>query len=303
MRIRLKDRIGQTFRGVTILEYLEKRVHSGKIYVYFKVKCKCQNVFDIPHVSLFKNVDKPVSCGCIPKIAYNSLRKIKAKDNIGKIIREAKVINFIPVTPRKGKPNDDTKGKFICECSCSKLFEITYHGLFRDDRKHGPASCGCRRVRPKVEQRKYDTATYQRYYTSCKRGSKNRSKKRIIPFELSFEQFVKIVNNPCTYCEKITYRNSYKTIEKDLIKNTPFDTNKPRLDNVKKDRWDDVDKYTVVCSGVDRVDSSKGYEVGNCVPCCHVCNVMKASLSVEDFYSHIEQILSVKRKREVNNGI
>lgn len=42
--------------------------------------------------------------------------------------------------------------------------------------------------------------------------------------------------------------------------------------------------------GVDRVDSSIGYEIENCVPCCRICNVMKNSLSVEDFLDHIKKI-------------
>lgn len=49
-------------------------------------------------------------------------------------------------------------------------------------------------------------------------------------------------------------------------------------------------------SGLDRVDSSKGYIEGNCVPCCYRCNVMKADLSLEDFYSHIESILDYRAR-------
>ena len=43
-------------------------------------------------------------------------------------------------------------------------------------------------------------------------------------------------------------------------------------------------------AGVDRMDSSKGYEQDNCVPCCEHCNMMKQSDKVSDFFSHIKQI-------------
>jgi len=35
--------------------------------------------------------------------------------------------------------------------------------------------------------------------------------------------------------------------------------------------------------GIDRKDSSIGYRVGNCVPCCGTCNLAKMTLSVSEF--------------------
>jgi hypothetical protein len=43
---------------------------------------------------------------------------------------------------------------------------------------------------------------------------------------------------------------------------------------------------------LDRVDSSKGYSIDNCVPCCYLCNVMKSDMSVDQFYGQIERILA-----------
>ncbi len=36
-------------------------------------------------------------------------------------------------------------------------------------------------------------------------------------------------------------------------------------------------------NGIDRVDSSKGYEPSNCVPACKHCNYTKGNLSMVDF--------------------
>jgi hypothetical protein len=47
-------------------------------------------------------------------------------------------------------------------------------------------------------------------------------------------------------------------------------------------------------TGIDRIDSSKGYSVGNCVPCCKVCNRMKMDMGYEEFMAHIEKILSFR---------
>jgi hypothetical protein len=48
---------------------------------------------------------------------------------------------------------------------------------------------------------------------------------------------------------------------------------------------------TYVFTGVDRLDSSKGYSVGNCVPCCKTCNRMKMDMGYEEFMAHIQRIL------------
>lgn len=36
--------------------------------------------------------------------------------------------------------------------------------------------------------------------------------------------------------------------------------------------------------GLDRVDNSRGYAIGNVVSCCKVCNVAKARLSQDEFF-------------------
>ena len=40
-------------------------------------------------------------------------------------------------------------------------------------------------------------------------------------------------------------------------------------------------------TGIDRINSKLGYEVGNMVSCCTTCNFMKHELTLEDFRSHI----------------
>lgn len=45
-------------------------------------------------------------------------------------------------------------------------------------------------------------------------------------------------------------------------------------------------------NGIDRVNNNIGYEVGNVVSCCGICNVMKQSFTEEEFFSHIKQIIA-----------
>lgn len=43
--------------------------------------------------------------------------------------------------------------------------------------------------------------------------------------------------------------------------------------------------------GLDRIDSSLGYILSNCRPCCGVCNRMKRDLSIDEFITRIKKIL------------
>lgn len=42
--------------------------------------------------------------------------------------------------------------------------------------------------------------------------------------------------------------------------------------------------------GVDRLDSSKPYELDNIVACCKLCNQAKNKLTLEEFINHIKKI-------------
>ena len=44
-------------------------------------------------------------------------------------------------------------------------------------------------------------------------------------------------------------------------------------------------------SGIDRIDSSKGYITGNVIQCCRVCNTAKSNLSLQELASHLPRML------------
>jgi hypothetical protein len=43
--------------------------------------------------------------------------------------------------------------------------------------------------------------------------------------------------------------------------------------------------------GIDKINPKGGYTKDNCTPACKTCNLMKYTLSVDEFYSHIEKVL------------
>ena len=48
--------------------------------------------------------------------------------------------------------------------------------------------------------------------------------------------------------------------------------------------------------GVDRLRSDGIYSWENCTPCCKICNFMKGSLSVPQFFAHIQAIVAHQRQ-------
>lgn len=48
---------------------------------------------------------------------------------------------------------------------------------------------------------------------------------------------------------------------------------------------------TIATIGIDRVDSSIGYTLENCVPCCTMCNYIKLDHDLEDLNTHLLKML------------
>jgi hypothetical protein len=301
MKNKYQDRIGSIIRGCLVLECFKKDNIQNP---YFKVKCKCGNIFTIASTTLCNKAysNKDSNCGCIVRVTSNGKKdgRIIPENNIGKTIRQCKILSYIP---NLQKPKDKSSGKYECVCTCGNTFIISHSHLFKKQLKNIRANCGCFREEPKEYKREYDSATYHRLY----QHKKYTTIRRNLEFSLSEEQFINISKKPCIYCEKVTLRNSYIKVE-DTFGSNKGKTGELILSNIKGDRLKNVDKYTVPCSGIDRIDNSKGYIVDNCVPCCTYCNTIKGTRTVEEFYKRVEdlaptheqcaKILSVKRKRE-----
>lgn len=81
---------------------------------------------------------------------------------------------------------------------------------------------------------------------------KKNAKKRNFNFLLTKEEFYDITNKACYYCGSIP---------------SPY-------------------------NGIDRINSKRGYEKDNCVPCCEICNKMKLDYSINDWCNHMKKILN-----------
>jgi hypothetical protein len=80
-------------------------------------------------------------------------------------------------------------------------------------------------------------------------------------FEFTKEDFIRIVKLPCNYCG--------------IIQEKGF-------------------------NGIDRIDSTIGYIIDNCVSCCAMCNFMKGCLNKHIFIKRVEHILTYNKVIEGN---
>lgn len=117
-------------------------------------------------------------------------------------------------------------------------------------------SCGCynndKRRKPSGH------AAFNRLYNSYKSTSERRGYK----FSLTKEEFKALTVQNCYYCG---------IVPQAVMTTKQRDTGKI------------MDKY--IYNGVDRVENNIGYLSENCVPCCKICNVAKASMSKREFLS------------------
>lgn len=161
----------------------------------------------------------------------------------------------------------ETVGKnktLVAKCVCGK--EKVFWKKSAIVRQH---SCGCRSDLTGL------TGKQRRSWNLRLQGYKNGAKKRNLVWELSFQDFVDIASQNCHFC------GSTPTVW-DCISNAPsIQRDSP------KSLWKD---YLISVSGVDRFDSSKGYTLENCVPCCTNCNRAKSDMSFENFKTHVEKM-------------
>lgn len=58
----------------------------------------------------------------------------------------------------------------------------------------------------------------------------------------------------------------------------------------RKEFVETTSKECYYCGASPRLDNTLGYTLGNCVPCCTVCNYAKRDMTEEEFYSWIDAV-------------
>jgi hypothetical protein len=141
-------------------------------------------------------------------------------------------------------------------CALGKEYGVDHHTIAAYLKRTG------RRVRTTEENRalKGDPRINSRLCTY-----RYEARKKKLPFELTREQFSDLVVRPCYYCAQppANHQKQWET-----------------------ERFKHQRRY----SGIDRIDSTKGYLLDNVVPCCFTCNSAKGALTLDEFCAWLERL-------------
>jgi hypothetical protein len=152
--------------------------------------------------------------------------------------------------------------KWWVRCDCGRVKEIASDHLVRAVQP--VISCGCyRNDRIREVCASPDESAFKAVLGSYKKRAALKRRE----FSLTEAEFRGLTTSNCNYCGKPP-----STVA-----------------------WNKAKSGQYLHNGIDRVDSALGYEVGNCVPCCKLCNYMKRAHSKEEFISHVMMIAAFQQ--------
>lgn len=147
--------------------------------------------------------------------------------------------------------------KIRCQCDmCGEIREVQYSTLV--GRKNSQYLIDGKTLCVSCRNHTYSGEKNSQYKHGCTRYCeyRNNAKRRGIEFQLTSDEFKELVEQPCHYCGG--HSSEYDTRSRG--------------------------------NGIDRKDSSIGYIVDNCVPCCSKCNFIKNDMPYNDFKNYIKKV-------------
>lgn len=193
--------------------------------------------------------------------------------------------------------DSNNKAMWVCQCECGTIKPVAAKSLKSSTSK----GCGCERL--KTIAKKADEKIHQ--YDE----NNNLVLKKCFRCQqwLSLDNFWKNktskdgYHNECKDCSLKAKENRFNIYKKNAKKrNLVFSLTKDdfyRLTSKQCIYCGDLNDY----NGIDRIDSTKGYFLENCVPCCEICNKMKLDHQYNFWISHMQKILERQKYNEIFN--
>lgn len=230
------DLTGQKFGRLTVIAvsgHLEGRKKKTRAWL---CQCGCGNTVIAGTNELTSG--NTASCGCGRVI-----------DETGKKYGRLTVIRWV-------QDFDGQGACWLCRCDCGKEI-ITRGSSLRDG---GSTSCGC------LATEKLRAAVMLPEGIAARNQVINKTRRsglaRGYAWELSDEQALAIIQQPCCYCGSPPSQVSRH----------------PELNG------------SFTYNGIDRLDNKQGYTPKNVVPCCKHCNYAKRDRSMPEFLEWVVQV-------------
>lgn len=175
-------------------------------------------------------------------------------------------LQVIRLTGNFKEYSSGSKDRYVwAKCECGKEREFSSWQIKSGHTK----SCGCWKIEVQRKFRSPEDAVSRILMKSYKTNAKSRN----ISWELSLEEFKKLIQQSCFWC------NSFPPLKQ---------MNRTNENKHWSAEW--KSKLKLHAHGVDRIDNNKGYLLSNVVTCCKQCNLMKHAYSVSQFLSQVEKI-------------
>jgi len=261
---RLIDITGMRFGMLLVIEKNGYVIHpSGQKRLLWKCLCDCGNYIDAEGQKLRTGVTK--HCGCDYELIINLIGR-----RFGRLL----------VIEKANRPPTlkDRSQYWLCKCDCGKEKAIRSCNLLNG----ATTSCGCYNKEMVAEAAKRQIGT-KRPNQSLEFGMaalhalyghyKASARRRDLPFEVSLERFIELVDDTCSYCGGLPSQVIYGA------------------------------KYNgyYIYNGIDRIDNTKGYVDNNVATCCGKCNRMKWKMTTEEFEEHVIQVYNFLMNKRNNN--
>ncbi len=167
---------------------------------------------------------------------------------------------------------DRHKHKLIkCLCDCGNTKIVTGNRF----RRREVGSCGCLRRDPvyKKEEITYRPARENSKINNPWIASAKNVYSKYKDGNLSFEDFLKLSQKNCYYCD-----------------NKPQNVNNHYITKYKKFSKERINNGYFTYNGLDRVDNTRKHDLDNVVPCCIICNKAKLDKSQQSFFLWIKKV-------------
>lgn len=144
--------------------------------------------------------------------------------------------------------------RYACKCDCGNSAYVS-----KTDLIHGK-STGCMACGHKSRKK---PPNFQKAFERVLNRYKASAEKRGLTWELD-DIFTMLITQQCTYC------------------------------GIGPATTETAFGAALAYNGIDRVDNTRGYELGNVVPCCWYCNRAKGSMKAQEFEAWLNRIALFK---------
>jgi hypothetical protein len=162
----------------------------------------------------------------------------------GKVFSKLTVIRWIVISEPTAKKRS---GRWLCQCECTNEVTVWASSLVLGHVK----SCGCGRFGPR-DGIAVDEAGLTRVIRKYERGARDRD----LAWELTRDDVRRLISSDCQYCGSVPATSSRQ--------------------------WRGGDAKFVY-NGIDRIDNSGPYRLGNVLTACQPCNMAKRDRSFGDW--------------------